>query len=405
MGKKVICYIQAFDCEHTVEAAMQSVLDQTYDNWLCVVLSNGNKNTVQEPNLTYDVIKKFAAKDRRFVVLNKRKNSLYMYKRMLYHLGKCFPGSYICALDADDEYKSDFFERAVSFAEEYGLDIVACGTEILLKERAGAAETILLGRRQISENTIIKEDDYTNQFITYKPFFNEYWGKLFRAGLLVETEKGQDIHPRIDDRLFVEDTVSVINILTRSSAIGILSGTSHKFFQFEVRKSSNATIMKNTALHKTATKKFASLPVYNTYKVFMSFLSSHGKVSGELYEYMQAVLFGWFNDFYTRVLLQIQDERAFVNLVSHLVMFPKFNELMCYQDSGIYDNLRDYKKRKEFCKLLYHTLLCQKGIRNRKALWRDDLSCSVATRKEIDRVAAKLKDTIQVLSKLQKKGA
>ena len=42
MERKVICYIQAFDCEKTIEAAMQSILNQTYKNWICFVLSNGN---------------------------------------------------------------------------------------------------------------------------------------------------------------------------------------------------------------------------------------------------------------------------------------------------------------------------------------------------------------------------
>lgn len=397
MGKRVVCYIQAFDCERTVEAAMQSVLNQTYDNWLCVVLSNGNKNTAQEPNWTYDVIRKAAAKDRRFIVLNKRKNVVDMYKWMLYHLGRCFPDSYICVLDGDDEYKNDFFERAVSFGEENNLDIVACGTEIVLKERAGAEEKAVLGRRQVSENTVIKEKDYTDRFITYKPFFNELWGKLYRAELLAETEKGKAIYSPADN-LFAVDMVFTINALTRSSAIGILSGTSHKYFQYEMRKASNGTVAANTADHKGAAKKTATLPVYNTYEVFMSFLSAHGKVSDELYEYMQAVLFGWFYEFYEKVLLQVQDERAFVNLTARLVFHPKFDEIMGYQDSGKYDNLRNYDRRREFCSLLYHTLLCQKGIRNRRVLWMDHLPCSPSTRREIDRTAAKLKDTIHVLS-------
>ena len=161
--------------------------------------------------------------------------------------------------------------------------------------------------------------------------------------------------------------------------------------------------MVNVGHHKRAVRKFASLPVYKTYERFLSFLNSHGTVSDELYEYMQAVLFGWFNDFYTRVLLQIQDERAFVNLVSHLVCSKKFHELMYYRDSGKYDNLRNYEKRKEFCELLHHALLCQKGVRNRRILGINNLPCSFATSREIDRVAVKLKATIQALSKLQEK--
>ena len=62
-GTKIICCIQAFDCEKTIEAAMESVRAQSYDNWLCFVLSNGNKNTPRTPNGSFDVIKNTAARD------------------------------------------------------------------------------------------------------------------------------------------------------------------------------------------------------------------------------------------------------------------------------------------------------------------------------------------------------
>lgn len=91
---------------------MQSVLDQTYTDWLCFVLSNGNKNTVNAPNWSFDVIKNFAAKDSRFIVWNKKTNAVDIYIPMLYHLARSFPDSYICSLDADDVYQNDFFERA-----------------------------------------------------------------------------------------------------------------------------------------------------------------------------------------------------------------------------------------------------------------------------------------------------
>ena len=422
MKKRVICFICAFDCELTVEAAMRSVQNQTYDNWLCVVLSNGNRNSAYEPNWTYDVIKKFAAKDRRFIVVNKRKNSIDMYPRMLFHLAKCYPDSYICSLDADDEYSSDFFERAVSLAEEHDLDVVACGTELILKERAGGDEKALLSRRQINENMIIRKEDYTNQFLAYKPFLNEIWGKLYRASLLAETEDRKDNYFKIGESLFVSDSLFVLDLLKRSSAIGILSGTSHKFYHFEIRKASNATNVSSVSNHRSVINRFTKftklfrlpklpkltklfkstlLPIYKTYNYFLSFLNTYGDISDELYEYMQAILFGWFNDFYARVLLQVQSEQAFAKLVSKLVFDPKFDELMCYKDSGKYNNLRDYKKRKEFCTLLYHLSLCQKGVRNNIVRKKDDQPCSLRTRRELDRVAAKLEATIETLSKLQ----
>lgn len=127
--KKVICYIQAFDCEYTIINSMSSILNQTYQNWYCFILSNGNVK-----NHTFDVIKSFAQHDKRFVLLNKKQNNLSMYIPSFWHLATIFPNDYICSLDSDDEYEEDFFERAIELAERHRLDIVACGTQILLKK-------------------------------------------------------------------------------------------------------------------------------------------------------------------------------------------------------------------------------------------------------------------------------
>ncbi len=401
MSKRVICYIQAYDCAESVEAAMRSVLEQTYENWICFVLSNGNKNTSAAPNWTFDIIKNFAAKDRRFIVLNKRENNISMYIPMLYHLGSHFPNSYICSLDADDEYERDFFERGVAFAEAFDLDVVACGTQLVLKENVEAEDGVLLRRREIEENRVIQKDSFAQAFPFYKPFFNEMWGKLYRAELL---GNGQDYRyaERHFFRRFLPDTRFTIDILSKSEAIGILSGTSHIFYQFSQRKATNATTMINSTVIMQGTRSWKQYSIYDTYEIVMSFLRAHGKISEELNDYMHAVLFGWFGDFYQRTLLYAQNEAYFVQQTEHLVFHPRFDEVMRYPGGHSYDNLRHYEQRIEFCKQLHSTVLGQKVIRNRKLLLIDGIRCSNTTRRRLERVAAKLEDTVQALLKMQR---
>lgn len=397
MGKQVICYIQAFDCERTIEAAMQSVLDQTYGDWLCFVLSNGNQNTVNAPNWSFDIIKSFAMKDKRFVVLNKEKNSMEMYIPMLYHLARNFSGSYICSLDADDVYQKDFFSRAVALAEEEQLDIVACGTEIVQKKNAETTEEVFLSRRALGENLVIRGGDFTQRFVTYKPFFNEMWGKLYRADLFDHQHNESYANKHFYGQ-FLPDTLFTVDNLSRSTAIGVLSGTSHKFYQFEQRNVTNATVISNAyeanrwSVRKALSgKKFS---VYTTYETVMDFLRSRGEVDDALYEYMQAVLFGWFGDFYTRTLLLTLDEAKLAGHAERLVFHPKFDELMSYPGSGKYNNLRNFEDRIAFCKNLSHMLVGQKVIKNRAKKF----TCTVRTRKKIDKVMTKLNRTIQAMS-------
>ena len=412
MRKKVICFIQAFDCEKTIEATMRSVLEQTYPYWYCFVLSNGNRNALEAPNYSFDVIKNFAARDKRFVVLNKKYNSIDMYIPSLYHLAGMFPDDYICSLDADDIYENDFFERAVIFAEKEGLDIVACGTQIVLKKNEEAVEERLIGKREMEDDLIVRGEDFARKFIRYRSYFNEMWGKLYRASLFSDERYDWKYAKKHFFGRFLPDTLFTFDNLSRCRALGILAGTSHKFYQFEQRKLSNATLAANAfaANHQRkgrsalgqfipSTNKFN---VHDTYGMIMSFLRSHGRMDKETYEYMQAILFGWYGDYYARTLLPTSGEKALAEHTRRLVMHPKFDRLMRFRDSGKYDNLKGYKARKEFCVLLRNTLAYQPVIHNREKSGKINLACTPQTQYVLKQTIHKIDATIKVVESLQK---
>lgn len=390
-GKRVICYIQAYDNAETVGAAIRSVQAQSYKNWLCFVLSNGNESTRSAPNYTLDAIKSAAGQDKRFVILNKRENNINIGFHMLFCLAKIFPDSYICMLDADDEYEPDFFQRAVAFAEEKKLDIVACGIRFLQKEKAGDAGAVPLRTKELPADRVFRKEQFTEEFLTYKPFFNAVWGKLYRAHVL--TEKGGGY--------FTEDAVNAIHSLSRSEAIGILSGVGYKYYQYKIRKPTCGTNTVNVLRQQRSCTRGKNFSVYAAYGVMMDFLRSHGTVSTEVYEYMQAVLFGWFGDFYDRVLTLQDDERTVAGYACDLVFHEKFDELMAYRGSGAYNNLRGYQERLDFCRRLRWLLLCQESVRNRRFLWVKELPCSAGTARKLRRAVEKLDMTIRALSQQQ----
>jgi glycosyltransferase involved in cell wall biosynthesis len=417
MNKKIICYIQAFNCEKTIEAAMESVLNQTYENWLCFVLSNGNGTNFRNIALingtvdnSSDIIKAFAAKDKRFIVLNKKENNIDMYISMLYHLSQNFPNSYICSLDSDDEYEEDFFQRALQFAEENELDVAACGSEIRLKKSPGAKRETLIGKRELKENLIVKSENFTEKFIIYKPFFNEMWGKLYNTNLFQDKSKFNDkLAGKNIWGSFLPDSIFTINALSNCGAFGILSGTSHKFYQFVRRDKTNATVIANSVIANRRIKftfnnliKYLTIyrhqvfSVYKTHKIFMDFLSSHGEISDELNEYMRAILFGWFKDYRSRVILETTDIALLSKHVYSLVFDDKFDEIMRYKGSGRYNNLKDYSERKDFVENLHDMMLCQEKLENGK--------CTSRVKHKIDKILAKLKQTSANLSELQLKG-
>lgn len=408
MNKKVICYIQAFDCENTIEAAMESIRKQTYDNWLCFVLSNGNSEI--SGNHSLDIIKNISYRDKRFIVINKQYNDLQIYVSFLYYLSKCFPQSYICSLDADDEYEPDFFARAVELAEKNKLEIVACGTTTILKEDAFSKDYTLISKRAVDKNLIIRGKNLNKLFPTYKSFLNEMWGKLYSTDLIYKNFTKKNIKYLLANR-FVPDTLFAIYMLSKSNGIGILSGTSHKFYQFVRRNNNNGTALTNSGCSGGIRFKFFKVKpllsekrfcIYFSYDYIMNFLSSHGKIGNELYDYMQAVLFGWINDFYNRTLLQITNEAKIAAYTKRLVFNPKFYELMTYTCNKKYDNLKDYVQRKNFCEKLKYFLICQPNIKNTTKLGIINLNCTRNTIRKLNKIIYRLDEIIKVLSEINK---
>lgn len=354
MDKQIFCIIQAFACEETIEAAMQSLLDQTYKNWRCFIVNNGNTDR------SFDIIKNFSARDARFIVLNKSRNDTSISWRMLLDVAKRFPDSFLCTLDADDIYKSDFFERAVNLAEKNELDIVACGTEVTLKKNASSRKEKLLKRRELATNLVVRKENFTNMFRSYKSFFNEMWGKLYRGKILANIDGG-DLAYKTTGRC-MPDLWFIYEVLSKCNAIGVISGASHKYYQYIIRDAMNAT----NIVHFGSASVFGidRYSVYDTYDIMMGFLSRHGDISPALYEYMQAVLFSWLEEFYFKALLPMPDEAMVAQHIDKLISEPKFDELMTYRDTGAYDNLRGFVARKAFLERLKYFLIGQQYIRN-----------------------------------------
>ena len=75
---------------------------------------------------------------------------------------------------------------------------------------------------------------------------------------------------------------------------------------------------------------------------------------------------------------------------------------MSYQDTGAYDNLRDFIKRKEFCQRLKNQLIGQMAIKNRVFQDREK-SCDAETRHNMAEIIKKLDDTVAMMTSKQRK--
>lgn len=113
----VPCYSQA----QYLDEALQSVLDQTYANWECIIVNDGS------PDQTEEIAQRWVAKDPRFVYLKKENGGLSRARNAGITIAT---GEYILPLDADDKIGAKYVALVVqSFLEDASLKVVYCKAE------------------------------------------------------------------------------------------------------------------------------------------------------------------------------------------------------------------------------------------------------------------------------------
>ena len=113
----VPCYNQA----KYLSEALQSVLDQTYENWECIIVNDGS------PDNTEEVAKQWVEKDSRFKYFYKENGGLSSARNAGIAIAE---GEFILPLDADDRIGKDYTLLAMkTFQEDSDLKLVYCKAE------------------------------------------------------------------------------------------------------------------------------------------------------------------------------------------------------------------------------------------------------------------------------------
>ena len=108
MNNLVSIIVPCFKQAHFLDEALQSVLNQTFTNWECIIVNDGS------PDNTEEVARKWCEKDHRFKY-NFQKNGGLSSAR---NAGiKMSAGKYILPLDSDDIIDTNFLDKLVPHLE------------------------------------------------------------------------------------------------------------------------------------------------------------------------------------------------------------------------------------------------------------------------------------------------
>ncbi|MDL2143352.1 glycosyltransferase family A protein [Flavobacterium tructae] len=113
----VPCYNQA----QYLGEALQSVLNQSFEDWECIIVNDGS------PDNTDEIVKKWIARDARFKYIFKENGGVSSARNLGIEIAV---GEYILPLDGDDKIGKEYVKEAVlSFEKDNSLKVVYCKAE------------------------------------------------------------------------------------------------------------------------------------------------------------------------------------------------------------------------------------------------------------------------------------
>lgn len=177
----------AYNAEKYIEAAIRSVMEQTYQNWELFVIDDYSTDS------TLAVIERLAREDDRITVLQNAENQGVASTRN-HGLDLC-RGNYVALLDSDDIWYPNKLERQVQLAQETGVDIVYCSYAIIDEnDRKICADFIVpehtdfessLTKGVISCSTALLSRNIVDTYRFRTEFYHEdlaFWFQILRNG-------------------------------------------------------------------------------------------------------------------------------------------------------------------------------------------------------------------------------
>lgn len=139
MNDKISVIMAAYNCEKTVEKAIDSILAQTYENWVMIICDDGSTDG------TLAILNRYAEQyPGKFVIIQNEKNSKLPFS--LNHCLQYVQTELVARMDGDDWSTPDRFEKQVAFLRAHPeYDLV--GTGVVVSDGAHDITKIVLPER------------------------------------------------------------------------------------------------------------------------------------------------------------------------------------------------------------------------------------------------------------------
>lgn len=214
--------IPVFNAGNLVDICVQSILDQTYQNFEIILVNDGSKDN------SLQICRDWSAKDDRITTLDQLNQGAGIARNTGFAAAK---GEYIYFLDADDFITSTLLRRTLLEVQDYKYDIVLFG----FNKIAPGGKQIAVVQHQGHElkNVSQQKEILVSLFLDGGCF--AVWDKIFRREFLIGTNIKFDGKKRGQDLTFMIKCYKQIHSLKSISDVlhnyNVAYNTSHKYDQ------------------------------------------------------------------------------------------------------------------------------------------------------------------------------
>ena len=168
MNDKISVIMACYNCEKTVEKAIDSILAQTYTNWVMICCDDGSKDS------TMEILQRYKEQyPEKFVIIQNEGN-----KQLPYSLNHCLEyvqTELVARMDADDWSLPERFAKQVEYLKDHPeVDLVGTGASLFDGEKKSAS---IIRVPEPTKETMLRMNAFSHATImTYKRVYDELGG-------------------------------------------------------------------------------------------------------------------------------------------------------------------------------------------------------------------------------------
>jgi len=197
---KVSIVMPVYNAVKYVDAAIKSIIDQSYRNFELIIIDDGATDG------TGEICQSYAKKYENIVYIKQKNDGTCSARNRGISLAK---GEYIAFLDHDDEYLKNYLEIMIGLIENENADIVKCGVYIEDEYANGTSSA----KVELFSPKVVSRQELLNEYNRLPSSYFNIWNTLYRIDILRKNKLHFPLNMRYgqEDYYFNTEIIPYIN--------------------------------------------------------------------------------------------------------------------------------------------------------------------------------------------------